>query len=333
MSSLSDSPRKLDWLDLESGLTLEGWAAIELPVAPGQRSALLAMDPNDGHHLLIPAKEHRYPTNVDSPLSVDVVDHEFSFRDGRVLAGRFIDVYCRLPKLNDLFDDVIDSILEATEGSHHPAQRAITTVNQWRHLFSSFGATRELTVVEKYAAFAELTILDELRRYDDDFSADWWTGPKREPHDFELPFASLEVKAIGSHSHTVTIHGADQLDRSGTKPLFMVLVEIVEDDEGYTVSEFLEFIADKVSDPTRVRMSAATLGVFPNKEDTLRLQVKSMSLAVVGKTFPRIIRSDLNSAVESALMGLEYELSLDHLKPLLTPVGMGDLRNEIDGKC
>ena len=319
------------WRDLDKRATTSAaWAAVRLPASPVERELLLAIDENKRRHLLVPAGPGRYAVNTHSPLSVDVTDLKFNFEEGTKVEGRYVDVSCKVPKLNDQFDDVIESVLDSVIYAADPAKRAITMVNSWRRLFSTMASAKPLSLNEKYAIFAELAILDQIELQRESFSEEWWTGPQFEEHDFELPNVSIEVKAIGISSKTISIHGVDQLSRTDGKPLYLVVVALEESGVGQTVASLLESIAARSPDGDKIRFKAASLGVFPDVEDTTKLRVTKVGIAAVDEEFPQLTVSHFSESLREALGGVQYELLLTALQPRLKFIELSGLMKEIE---
>ena len=60
-----------------------------------------------------------------------------------------------------------------------------------------------------------------------------WKGSERSHHDYQLPFAAVEVKATIAHNiETVSISSLRQLDPTGTKKLFLAQVAMDSHDHG-----------------------------------------------------------------------------------------------------
>lgn len=330
MSELPDDYLNGAWRQLEQRKTGTAWAAIRLPDSPVERELLLAVDEHKGRHLLVPAGPGRYAVNTHSPLSVDVGDLKFRFEEGTEVEGRYVDVSCRVPKLNEQFDGVVESVLDSVTNAADPARRAIATVNSWRRLFSTMASAKPLSLNEKYAVFGELAVLDQLELNREDFSEEWWTGPQSAEHDFELADVSIEVKSVGMSSRTISIHGAEQLSPTDEKPLYLAVVGLEESAEGQTVAHLLESIADRSPDGEKIRLKAASQGVFPDVEDTTKLRVTRVGVVRVDEEFPRLTFRDLSESLREALGGIQYELLLTSIQPRLQFIELKELVTVIE---
>ena len=329
MSGLPNDFLDRAWRELEERDSGGNWSAIRLPESAIERKLLLALDENHVRHLLVPAGPGRYSVNTRSPLSVGVDEQRFEFDDGAAVEGRYLDVFCRVPKLNEQFDRVVVDILESIETASDPAQRAVATVNSWRRLFSTLASAKSLSLHEKYAIFAELAVMDQLELQAENFSANWWTGPNQDEHDFEVPWASIEVKAIGVSSRTISIHGINQLSQSGANPLYLAVVGLEESEEVLTVHELLESIANRSSEGDDLRMKAASLGVFQDVEDSVKLRVTKLGVVEVDHSFPRLTVEELSPLLSHALDGIQYELRLSEVQPKLKFIELKELVSEI----
>ncbi|MGH2548895.1 MAG: PD-(D/E)XK motif protein, partial [Thermomicrobiales bacterium] len=224
--------------------------------------------------------------------------------------GRYFDIHCRLPALNEQFDKVIGEVIGATEGANTPVPAAAATLAAWRRLFATLANVRPLTYQERLAAFGELSVLQDLVDGFPAFRATSWTGPEREPHDFELANVSIEVKSIGDGSETVTIHGLAQLGTTDGKPLYLMILRVTEEQDGRTLSELLGEILKHCDDPAVVRQRAARLGVHEAMEDSTRFAVAESFIGEVGSDFPRITEDTLGLALADLISSVNYELRL-----------------------
>ncbi|EME65473.1 hypothetical protein G352_10817 [Rhodococcus ruber BKS 20-38] len=184
-----------------------------------------------------------------------------------------MDIHCRLPALNKQFDKVIGEIIGVVDGANRPVGAAAATLAAWRRLFATLADARPLTHQEKLAAFGEMSVLQELVDGHPDFRVVSWTGPAREPHDFELEGVSIEVKSVGADSDTITVHGLSQFARAEEKELYLIIRQVTEDPNGHTLSELLSEILTTCDDPTLLRERAGRLGIYEAMEDTTRFEV------------------------------------------------------------
>ncbi|MGB3892788.1 MAG: hypothetical protein WA942_00870 [Mycolicibacter sinensis] len=119
-----------------------GWRAMPLPVTAGGRELVQAIDTQGLHHLLIPAGDAPHPENTTSPLAVSFGEFRFKTGPRPDVAGRYLDVHCRLTELNTQFDKVIGEVVDAVADSDRPIGAALTTVATWRRLFAALADAR-----------------------------------------------------------------------------------------------------------------------------------------------------------------------------------------------
>lgn len=318
------------WAQIESegATSTGGWRSMTLPVLAHERKLIQAVDELGQHHLLIPADATPHPENTRSPLSMSFRDFRFETAAEGEVEGRYFDIHCRLPALNEQFDKVIGEVIGATEGATRPVGAAAATLAAWRRLFATLANVRPLTHQEKLAAFGELSVLQDLVDGFETFRATSWTGPEREPHDFELANVSIEVKSVGDDSETITVHGLEQLASTDGKLLYLMVLRVTEDPDGRTVSELLGEILALCDDPAVVRQRAARLGVYEAMEDVTRFTVAESLIGEVGSDFPRITGDILGPMLADPISRVSYDLQLAAVRDRLAPGAVDVLRQK-----
>jgi hypothetical protein len=319
------------WTQIETeGVPSSGdWRSMTLPVNAHGRSLIQAVDELGQHHLLIPADTTPHPQNTRSPLAMSFRDFRFGTGATTDAEGRYFDIHCRLPALNTQFDTVIGEVITAVESADHPVGAAAATLAAWRRLFATLANARPLTHREKLAMFGELSVLQDLVDGFPDFHATSWTGPEREPHDFELAKASIEVKSVGDDSETITVHGLEQLASTDGKPLYLMIRRVVEEPNGRTVSELLGEILAECDDPATVRQRAARVGVYEAMEDITRFEVTESLIGEIGSTFPRITQETLGPTLADAVSHVSYDLRVAVVRDQLAPGSVDALQKTV----
>lgn len=318
------------WTQIESegATSTGGWRSMTLPVVAHDRNLIQAVDELGQHHLLVPADATLHPENTRSPLSMSFRNFRFGMETDGGVKGRYFDIHCRLPALNEQFDKVIGEVVGAVEIAIRPVGAAAATLAAWRRLFATLADVRPLTHQEKLAAFGELSVLQDLVDGFPAFRATSWTGPEREPHDFELANVSIEVKSVGNDSETITIHGLKQLASTDGKSLYLMVLKVTEEPDGRTVSELLGEILAHCDDPAIVRQRAARLGVYETMEDVTRFTVTESLIGQVGSDFPRITADLLGSVLVDVVSRVSYDLQLAAVRDRLVPGAVDALRRE-----
>ena len=335
MSDAGKQPGEIDldafWKELESKGEDRFWNALRLPVS-GERSVLLVLDTFGVRHLLVPAARRRYSTNANSPLSLTVGEHSFTFIDGTTEAGRYVDISCSSVQLYSQFDTVIQSIYDELEESDNLAETAVRVVSRWRELFSYLSSARVLTTQEKLGAFAELLVVENLIDLES-FAVECWTGPLGEPHDFELPTCSVEVKAIGPDSRTISIHGLSQLEAVDQKPLTVLIIELSPDASGLSLGELLDRIAIGSPYEHEIRRRAASAGIFRSNGDDDRFIVRGFAHAHVDENFPRLrVSGNLDPSHADGFSNVRYDIAISTLTDRLIHQDELDMNGILDGQ-
>ena len=305
----------------------EKWNAVRLGLTTNGSEVLVALDNQKLRHLLVPAKDQRYSVRPQGELSIEIGQRSFVFFNEDTEFGRYLDITCKNERLNDQFDLVIESVLEAVADSEDGAKAALFEVSRWRQLFATLAASPRLSLQEKVGLFAELTILSQLKSRDD-FLSEWWTGPKRAPHDFELDGMCVEVKGYKSDDSSVQVHGFAQLTNCENKTLLIVLVEVDENEEGETVGELLErTVAGEVFEH-ELRQLAAMAGIFDSQDDSERFLARKVWIGKVGQGFPRVTRAEVPT---EAIRNINYELGIVEILPYLQAYSPQEASEALNG--
>ncbi|EFK54240.1 PD-(D/E)XK motif protein [Corynebacterium genitalium ATCC 33030] len=309
--------------NLAAGLpNSDEWNAVRLGLTANGNQVLLALDVHGLRHLLVPAKTKRYSLRANGELNVEVGQRAFKFFDDTTEYGRYVDIACLNPNLNDQFDHLVLAVLERLDGSLDGAEEAVLEVAKWRTLFATLAKASKLTVEEKIGAFAEIFVLESVIRSREDFSPESWTGPQREPHDFELSNLSIEVKGFSQDKNRVRINGLRQLDQTDSKPLLLVMITVEAHDDGFAIGELLDRVISGRVDEHALRQRAAMSGVFGSSEDSDRFVVKGAMTCWVEDPFPRIT----GSAIEcKGITNVHYDISLNAVLPFMSAVEPQDL--------
>lgn len=295
------------------------------PIGPdlGGISCRLAVDRHDLRHLLVPATTEQVAVDPrPSALAVSVRPLTF---DG--VKATWVDVSCTEPDLNPEFDDLINDVLQDVADTDRPASAALRTIARWRRLFGS-KAIRGLGAQAKRGLFAELVLLRTVLSLRPGTETEVWTGPLRRPHDFELPRHCIEVKAVGQNADSVTIHGLDQLASHGGRPLDLVVMTVVDDPAGMTLSELVEDIKAMTASSPAFAKLLREAGWTPavGAVDADPLSVSDVIRVVVDDTLPRLVPGSLvTGTLPVQLSELSYQLSLEAVQDQGEYVTLDDL--------
>ncbi|WP_030454752.1 PD-(D/E)XK motif protein [Herbidospora cretacea] len=323
--------------DLELSALERAWAVLILPRARELASFPLdvvchaqpcrvAIDGAGARHLLVPASDEAVAVDP-RPAALGTVIRKLDF-GGSTLS--YVDLSCNEPSLFPEFDEVVADVLEAVSGARRPAAAAIDAIARWRRLFRST-PLRGLSYQGKMGLFAELTVLSSLVEADPHFRVDAWRGPLREPHDFETAARCIEVKALSQASDTIAVHGLEQLNTHDGRPLDLVLLRVVEDPDGWTVTDLVEKLRGSVASQAdfRSRLSAAGWSQQPDRPDADRFAAEETRRIVVGSDTPRVVPSSLVAvSLPEGVGELTYQVDLAALLPHSTGASLAEIAEE-----
>jgi hypothetical protein len=309
-----------------AGTDLSQLSSFPLDLAFGDLECRVALDGRGSRHLLVPADGETVVADA-RPSTLNQTVRKLIFGKQEAV---YIDISCVDLDLYPEFDDVVTDVLEAVQGSNKPGEVALQTVARWRRLFRSRLA-HGLSADAELGLFAELTVLSALLDTDPDFDVDLWRGPLREPHDFEAPRRCIEVKALGVESKDVVIHGLDQLDQHGDRPLDLALITVVADPEGTTIADLVEQIHDRVRPALNFRSRLRATGW---SHDVGRSERNSWSIAEVlrvnvGVATPRLVSSSLvTGTLAQGVRGISYSVELTALLPFVVGSSLVELAED-----
>ncbi|MEU7748649.1 PD-(D/E)XK motif protein [Nonomuraea sp. NPDC049158] len=323
--------------DIEPTMLERAWAVLTRPRAKELASFPLevvchaepcrvAIDGTGARHLLIPAGDEA--VSVDpKPAVLGTSIRKLGFGGSAVT---YVNVSCAESDLFSEFDEVVTDVLEAVAGARRPASTAVDAIARWRRLFRS-SLLRGLSRQAKLGLFAELTVLSSLVEADPGFHVDAWRGPLNEPHDFEATARCIEVKGLSSASDSIVVHGLEQLDTHNGRPLDLILLRVVEDPDGRTVSELVEQVRGAVAScrDLRARLSAAGWSEYPDRPDLDAFAIEEVRRIVVGQDTPRVVPSSLVAgSLPSGIGGLSYQLDLAAVLPFSSGASLAEIAEE-----
>lgn len=301
-------------------------ASFPLEVLCGAEPCRVAMDGAGNRHLLVPAGDEVVSADP-RPAVLGIAIRRLAFGGPAVT---YLDVSCAEPDLFSEFDEVVTDVLEAVSGAQRPASAAIGAVARWRRLFRS-RLLRGLSRQAKLGLFAELTVLSSLVEADPGFPVEAWRGPLNEPHDFEAGARCLEVKGLSGASDGVVVHGLEQLNIHDDRPLDLVLLRVVEDTDGRSVSDLVEQLRGAVASRAdlRTRLSATGWSEQPDRPDLDTFAVEEVLRLVVDVGTPRVVPSSLAAgALPHGVGKLSYQVDLAALLPLSAGASLAEIAEE-----
>jgi hypothetical protein len=275
--------------------------------------------------VLIPVDEGVQPDTRTSVLALAVRRLRFEGDD-----TTYIDLSCPERDLFPEFDDVIADVLDAAAESQRPGAAAVRAVDRWRRLFRS-RLVRGLSYQAKLGLFAELTVLKALVDEQASFDVDTWRGPLREPHDFEAPSVCLEVKAVPADGDTVTVHGLAQLDTHDDRPLDLIVVSVLDDPDGVTLTELVRELTDRVASPTLLRSRLASAGWPgpPDATDSDTFTVAELRRVPITDDVPRLASGHLlTGRLSDGVDDLRYAVAVSALLPFASDISLDLIARE-----
>ncbi|MFI7053297.1 PD-(D/E)XK motif protein [Streptosporangium canum] len=323
--------------DIEPTMLERAWAVLMPPRAKELASFPLevvchaepcrvAIDGMNARHLLVPTGDE--DMSVDPrPAVLGTVVRKLSF-GGPAVA--YVDVSCAESDLFPEFDEVVIDVLEAVASARRPASAAIDAIARWRRLFRS-SLLRGLSRQAKLGLFAELTVLSALAEADAGFPVNAWRGPLNEPHDFEAAVRCLEVKGLSALSESILVHGLEQLNTHDGRPLDLVLLRVVEDHDGRTVSDLVEQLRGTVASRAdlRTRLSAAGWSDQPDRPDLDTFAIEEVRRIVVGPDTPRVAPSSLVAgSLPDGVGDLSYHIDLAAVLPFSAGASLAEIAEE-----
>lgn len=142
-----------------------------------------------------------------------------------------------------------------------------------------------------------------------------WKGSEKSHHDFQLPFATVEVKATIAHNtETVSISSLRQLDPTGTKKLFLVQVAMDSHDHGeHTLPHLVKSIRLRlsISPADRLEFEEKLLASgYRDKDENhysrQSFQVRRVRVFRVDANFPKLTHDSIPEGIVEAT----YQINL-----------------------
>lgn len=295
-----------------SAPTREELTTFPLEVSVHGLACRVALGRAGERHLLVPAGDEN-PAAASRVGTLATTVRRLTFGD---TTSPYVDVACADAGVFEQFDEVVADVLGALVPSAVPAQTTLETIERWRALFRS-RLLRGLGAQEVRGLFAELVVLDALVTHAPQMPVGVWTGPLRRAHDFELADRCLEVKALGVTSETVVIHGLSQLEVHDGRGLDLVLVHVVEDDDGLGIADLVERIG-RTTSPQALRplLDAAGWTNTSQGPDEDKFVVAEVLRVPVGVTTPRLVEALLSAgAAMDGVVRVTYEIQREALLP------------------
>lgn len=283
-----------------------------------EKGLLFALDSDQCRHLLIPIESREEGGQDRRSAGVQISTH--SLMDSGELR-HFIDIVCRIPRLNALFSLVVKEIISNLSVDPANAFACSTAVlGNWRRLFAS--TKPGLPSPQLMAGvFGELLVLERLAENEPRALATW-VGPRRARHDFRSRRGSIEVKSTLSRSSWMfEIHGHDQLEPEGALPLFLIANRLEESHLGRSIPELIHDIEGQGVDGLELATKLSEVGIgyetFDQISETKYQLVDQRSYAVDDQ-FPRLTGAELKyGSLPQGVVKIEYVIDLSMTEHLM----------------
>ncbi|WP_445005134.1 PD-(D/E)XK motif protein [Halomonas mongoliensis] len=251
----------------------------------------------------------------DTPLpSIKGIDSGLSYHNQEL----FLSLTLNQPASIDIFLTLAARLTNELSGVDYPVTgynvvRKVLIV--WRAFFSSekkilsgpeqTGLAGELILVHVFMdnGIEEATVIRA------------WKGSERSHHDFQLPFATVEVKATIAHNiDTVSISSLRQLDPMGTKKLLLAQVAMDSHDHGeQTLPHLVKSIRQRLSmlPSDRLEFEEKLLASgYRDKDEShyaqQSFQVRKVRAFIVDENFPKLT----HDSVPTGIVAANYQINL-----------------------
>jgi hypothetical protein len=295
----------------------------ELPSVSDSGRLLVAVDHDGLRHLLVPLTTRQRVRRGSTGAALNL--RERALEDDETY-GRFADLCCSRPDLNDVFTGLCSDVLTVVEDNpSRPLKAMYLVVDRWRALFQSTGPA--LDSEQLAGLFGELTVLRRLLELNST-AIEHWTGPSGHRHDFVFAPSAIEVKAsTATEGRRVRVHGADQLEcpLDGRLDLVWLRLERVQDG-GEGLVEVVEHLRRLSDDETGFLLKLAQVGYRPTDVELyreVRFVVREELWFEVDQDFPRLTPTNLPVDV------LDVQYSIDITSEPPHPIKEADLHRHL----
>lgn len=271
----------------------------------------IALSDEGEARLLLPLADNEDPIRIIGAPALSVSVTQLS---EHLKTRRFLDLICRVNKLEVVFAEVVDQIIGRIRVGASCTAAVQSTIDEFRALLTSrdpSDAPREKVA----GLLGELLLLDDLlQRSPEGWRA--WRGPEGARHDFVMGITAFEVKVtMKKGSSTITVNGLEQLCEPAGGNLFLQHYELEAASNGpISIRTLGEMVLQRASDPTRVVALLAAAGC-PSVDDdawnTVSFRLEGDRVYRVNEEFPRIISSSFADVkAPSGVSALSYCVDL-----------------------
>jgi hypothetical protein len=305
------------WNSLEPAATAGGLTGRAAPEIDSDEGILLAIDHGGRRHLLIPAAEGAETPSHPNIRGIEAIIDELRVEDRA--PGRYFDVSCREPSMQENFSAVAAEILDAVrEDRSHVGQSLEVIFNRWRWFWGV--APDALTPEAAVGLFGELWFLEYWLSPIDGRSLEAWVGPGGDRHDFKWTEASVEVKATRARSDGAARHRIstlDQLEDPESGDLYLFSLRVSPDPIGRnSLNRSVNRIRNALNQRPELLATfderLGLLGYSPahSQNYDTPLRVVAEELYRVEGDFPRLRADSFSDGVPAGIDRIAYTLDL-----------------------
>jgi hypothetical protein len=234
----------------------------------------------------------------------------------------FLD-YC--PSHIDFLENVLiicNEIISAVDNGEESSVATQRILEKW-HYFLSKPRSNKLSDEEITGMYGELLVLEWLldQGKSETDLIKGWSGPSKNPRDFEFNNYWIEVKSTKRRDNQVDIHGIEQLESPADKPLYVWLNVLIPAQNMRSLVELITEIENKLTSVINVSRyrdkvheygyDAAFAGLYINE----RFELARSSVFHVDNDFPRITRQMISLPARVVTLG--YTIDLNGIREVL----------------
>jgi hypothetical protein len=221
----------------------------------------------------------------------------------------------------DLFEGLCRTLASALEHATDSASSlavALAHIRRWKTFLS--GRSQHLSAEEIRGLFAELTFLLELidMAPSSAVAVEAWLGPEKSHQDFIFGNTAVEIKSLsGTERSSVRISSEDQLE-SLNDALYLRIYRLssLPDATGaQSLNEIVAAVQTRLAEAEAVEAFDRKLvahGYAPLPDyDQPRFVVSDLHSYRVSDTFPRLVRSQLQTGIDR----VAYDIRLETIEP------------------
>jgi hypothetical protein len=292
-----------------------GVKAIPTGQSIDSHDVFVGVDAHERRHLLVPIGDQSIRAD-DRSHGVRLGATELQMSGETV---RFLDLECRAPKLDLVFERLVDDVLgRLDESVTNPPLVVAQTLDQWRDLLRSAGSALDRDSV--VGLHGELEVLSRLGKDRPEVALETWVGPTGRSHDFVTGQSAIEVKTTSSvDGNTIQVSNLDQLDPALHAHLHLTVVHLRETPNAPSLDDRMRALIE-LGFPSSDLISAVEEAgyVFESGDSTVpRLETRNIRVWEVQENFPGLRSSDLGERRRLGVSRVRYELALDVAPPPL----------------